>query len=49
MKYPGDPTPRSARDLPADRGYKRVVSDQAAQIRQRVTPVVETRTYWPAP
>ena len=32
MQHPGDPTPRSASNVLADRGYKMVASEQAPQI-----------------
>lgn len=52
MKHPGDPTPRSARNVLADRGYKLVVAEQSppALGAQPMSTVVVlhcgSETYW---
>ena len=51
MKHPGDPSPRSASNVLADRGYKMVVSDQSPQLGGPLmnTLIVlhcGTETYW---
>jgi hypothetical protein len=51
MKHPGDPTPRSASDVLADRGYKRVLAEQAPPINGQIVNTLVgmhcgSETYW---
>lgn len=51
MRHPGDPTPRSAREVLADRGYKMVASEQAPPLGGQPTNVLVvmhggSETYW---
>lgn len=51
MKHPGDPTPRSADDVLADRSYRTAVSDQSPLLGgQLVNTLIVfhcgTETYW---
>lgn len=51
MHHPGDPTPRSAREVLANRGYRMVASEQAPPLGGQLTNVLVvmhggSETYW---
>jgi hypothetical protein len=52
VKHPADPTPRSPRDVLADRGYRMVVSEQASSqigghpMNHLVVLHCGSETYW---
>jgi hypothetical protein len=51
MKHPGDPTPRSASEVLADRSYKMVFSNQSPQLSGQIMNMLVvfhcgSETYW---